>query len=84
MAFLGIYMDGCSFENDWNAYSCGNSVNYKMVSIESMDWDFETRRLSPVAIVAKNTIDLINGPQVNKHISIKADRNSPIHIYLTI
>ncbi len=43
---------------------CPNNVDYRMLIIESMDSDTETRRLSPVAVMSDNGyIDLINGPQ---------------------
>lgn len=43
---------------------CLNATNYRMLIIESMDKDTETRRLSPVAVLSDNGyIDLINGPQ---------------------
>ena len=42
-------------------------MTYKMMAIESLDWDTLTRRLSPVvvrqAVAGKKYIDLINGPQ---------------------
>ena len=45
-------------------YLCPNTTNYRMLIIESMDSDTETRRLSPVAVMSDNGyIDLINGPQ---------------------
>lgn len=43
---------------------CPNTTDYRMLIIESMDSDTETRRLSPVAIMSDNGfIDLINGLQ---------------------
>ncbi len=45
-------------------YICSNTSDYRMLIIESMDSDTETRRLSPVAVMSDNGyIDLINGPQ---------------------
>ena len=45
-------------------YLCRNVTDYRMLIIESMDSDTETRRLSPVAVMSDNGyIDLINGPQ---------------------
>lgn len=60
----GIYRGAsdCQFKSDWNAYLCSN-VKYKMLIIESLDEDTETRRLSPVAVATSGYIDLINGPQ---------------------
>ena len=51
----------CSFDEDWGAYFC-EGITYKMLIIESMDNDTETRRLSPVAVATDSYIDLINGP----------------------
>ena len=62
---LGIVRDPnfCDYQPSWQAYFCKNMV-YKMLIIESMDNDTETRRLSPVAIFSDNKyLDLINGPQ---------------------
>ncbi|KAK7468036.1 hypothetical protein BaRGS_00036740, partial [Batillaria attramentaria] len=60
----GIYgYDNCTWQSDWNAYQCDDSNKYAMLVIESMDVDTETRRLSPVAVIAGGYIDLINGPQ---------------------
>jgi hypothetical protein len=53
----------CSYKSDWEAYECHGLV-HKMMIIESMDDDTETRRLSPVAVFSDNNlyVDLINGP----------------------
>lgn len=54
----------CAYKSDWQAYQCQASLVYKMLVIESMDNDTETRRISPVAIISDNGyLDLINGPQ---------------------
>ena len=63
--YRGIVRDeqNCTYVSDWQAYKCFGIV-YKMLVIESMDNDTETRRLSPVAILSDNKyLDLINGPQ---------------------
>jgi hypothetical protein len=53
----------CKYVNEWQGYECIN-IDYKMLMIESMDPDSETRRISPVAILSdKKYLDLINGPQ---------------------
>ncbi|XP_069115226.1 fibrocystin-L-like [Argopecten irradians] len=52
----------CELNSVWQAYECHN-LNYKMLIIESMDADTETRRVSPVAILGDGYLDLINGPQ---------------------
>ncbi|CAF0756351.1 unnamed protein product [Brachionus calyciflorus] len=55
--------DKCVYRTTWQAYECQN-IEHKMLLIESMDPDTETRRISPVAIVSDNKyLDLINGPQ---------------------
>jgi hypothetical protein len=54
----------CNYQPLWEMYLCTNKTDYRMLIIESMDSDTETRRLSPVAIFSDNGyIDLINGPQ---------------------
>jgi len=54
----------CTYQPSWQMYLCTNTTDYRMLIIESMDSDTETRRLSPVAIMSDNGyIDLINGPQ---------------------
>jgi len=55
-------VDQCHFHSDWNMYKC-RGMNYKMLIIESLDADSETRRLSPIALASNGYIDLINGPQ---------------------
>ena len=60
----GIFGHGdCLFVDKWNAYKCDDSVHYAMLSIESMDHDTETRRISPVAIYSGGYVDLLNGPK---------------------
>jgi hypothetical protein len=54
----------CTYQQSWQMYLCTNTIDYRMLIIESMDSDTETRRLSPVAIMSDNGyIDLINGPE---------------------
>ena len=52
----------CVYVDAWNAYKC-ESINYKMLIMESLDADTERRRLSPIAIASEGYIDLVNGPQ---------------------
>lgn len=63
--YRGIVRDevNCLYMNDWVAWHC-NNMSMKILVIESMDSDTETRRLSPVAIISDQNmyIDLINGP----------------------
>ena len=63
--YPGIVRDQqlCTYRSAWQGYEC-HGLDYRMLIIESMDNDTETRRLSPVAIVSDNGyLDLINGPQ---------------------
>ncbi len=54
----------CLYQPLYQMYLCRNDSDYRMLIIESMDPDTETRRLSPVAVMSDNGyIDLINGPQ---------------------
>ena len=63
--YRGIVRDEnlCEYVDDWTAWHC-NNMTMKILVIESMDRDTETRRLSPVAIFSDDSkyIDLINGP----------------------
>lgn len=52
----------CTWHSDWFAYKC-SSIDYRMLVIESLDEDTETRRLSPVALIANGYVNLLNGPQ---------------------
>ena len=66
--YRGIIRDenNCVYKDSWQAYEC-HGLDMKMLIIESMDSDTETRRLSPVAIFSDDNkyVDLINGPQGN-------------------
>ena len=60
------YSVNCEWRERWNAYSC-HSLDHRMLVIESMDADSETRRLSPLALDGGDTglgpyTDLLNGP----------------------
>ncbi|CAL1525941.1 unnamed protein product, partial [Lymnaea stagnalis] len=61
----GIYKtDNCTWVVDWHAFECADFYQWRLLAIESMDADTETRRLSPVAIYSpEGYVDLINGPQ---------------------
>ena len=62
--FAGVIRNSnCTYRSSWQAYECGEDLNYEMLIIESMDPDTETRRLSPVAVLGDGYVDLINGPQ---------------------
>ncbi|XP_041664378.1 fibrocystin-L-like [Cheilinus undulatus] len=58
----GIIRENCTYMNSWQSYKCFE-LNYRMLVIESLDSDTETRRLSPVAVLGNGYVDLINGPQ---------------------
>ncbi|KAL3886657.1 hypothetical protein ACJMK2_026637 [Sinanodonta woodiana] len=60
-----IRNENCTLSTSWQAWLC-QGLDYLVLTIESMDDDTETRRLSPVAVLAhygNGYIDLINGPQ---------------------
>ncbi|CAF4061170.1 unnamed protein product [Rotaria sp. Silwood2] len=55
--------NSCILHSSWGMYQCNYVSDHRMLIIESMDSDTETRRISPVAIMSNNGyIDLINGP----------------------
>uniref|UniRef100_A0AAX7VHS5 Polycystic kidney and hepatic disease 1 (autosomal recessive)-like 1 n=1 Tax=Astatotilapia calliptera TaxID=8154 RepID=A0AAX7VHS5_ASTCA len=58
----GVIRRTCTYMSSWQSYKCFG-LNYRMLVIESLDADTETRRLSPVAVVGDGYVDLINGPQ---------------------
>ncbi|XP_072177767.1 fibrocystin-L-like [Diadema setosum] len=59
---IGQDTDNCQWRGAWNAYEC-HGYDHRMMLIESMDADTETRRVSPIALLADGQVDLINGPQ---------------------
>lgn len=56
----GVIRDNCTYMPPWQSYKCFG-LNYRMLVIESLDSDTETRRLSPVAVLGDGFVDLING-----------------------
>ena len=56
----GVIRENCTYMPAWQSYKCFG-LNYRLLAIESMDADTETRRLSPVAILGDGFVDLING-----------------------
>ncbi|XP_068603731.1 PKHD1 like 1, tandem duplicate 1 [Brachionichthys hirsutus] len=60
--YKGVIRKNCTYVTAWQAYKCFG-LNYRMLVIESLDSDTETRRLSPVAVHGEGFVDLINGPQ---------------------
>ncbi|GFN92112.1 fibrocystin-l [Plakobranchus ocellatus] len=61
----GIFKtDNCTWNSNWRGFDCQDFYDWRLLTIESMDGDTETRRLSPVAVFnPEGYIDLINGPQ---------------------
>ena len=59
-ALPGVIRENCIYMPAWQSYKCFG-LNYRLLAIESMDADTETRRLSPVAILGGGFVDLING-----------------------
>ncbi|CAK8682970.1 unnamed protein product [Clavelina lepadiformis] len=54
----------CTVNPTWQAYRCPRErFDHRMLVIESLDPDTETRRLSPLALLSERYIDLFNGPQ---------------------
>ena len=53
----------CTYVADWEGWNC-NNMTMKVLVIESMDSDTESRRISPVAIFSddRKYVDLMNGP----------------------
>lgn len=76
----GVIRDStCMFMSTWQAYKCFG-MNYRMLVIESLDSDTETRRLSPVAVLGDGYVDLLNGKHmsasvVTKYIHIMMNRS---------
>ncbi|XP_060949378.1 PKHD1 like 1, tandem duplicate 1 [Limanda limanda] len=58
----GVIRKDCEYMSTWQSYKC-SGLNYRMLAIESLDADTETRRLSPVAVLGDGYLDLLNGPQ---------------------
>ncbi|XP_076865903.1 fibrocystin-L-like isoform X2 [Brachyhypopomus gauderio] len=58
----GIIRKNCIYISTWQAYKCLD-LDYRMLVIESLDVDTESRRLSPVAVLGDGYLDLLNGPQ---------------------
>uniref|UniRef100_A0A3Q3X6F5 Uncharacterized protein n=1 Tax=Mola mola TaxID=94237 RepID=A0A3Q3X6F5_MOLML len=54
-----VIRKNCTYMSSWQCYKCFE-LNYRMLVIESLDADTETRRLSPVAIFQEDFVDLIN------------------------
>lgn len=59
-SLAGVIRSNCTYMRSWQAYKCFD-LNYRMLVIESLDADTETRRLSPVAVLGDGFVDLING-----------------------
>lgn len=61
----GVIRKNCTYMNTWQSYKCFQ-LTYRMLVIESLDADTETRRLSPVAVLGDGFVDLINGRSRSK------------------
>lgn len=53
----------CVTQEYWQAHKC-TGYHHGILVIESLDKDTETRRLSPVALLADGYVDLNNGIEV--------------------
>ncbi|CAK8682961.1 unnamed protein product [Clavelina lepadiformis] len=67
----------CAYNGDWQAYNCqsdgeNRTLDYRMLVIESLDSDTETRRLSPLAMLSNRYIDLNNGLRISTFYTIVA------------
>jgi len=47
--------DGCELDTSWQAYRCRSTLNYRMLVVESMDPDTETRSLAPMNVLTTGT-----------------------------
>ena len=59
---VGSASTSCDWNSDWNAFKCTN-FDYEMFIIESLDEDYMTRRLSPVALRGEGYLTLFSGPR---------------------
>jgi hypothetical protein len=61
----GIVRTGCTEKTEWNAHSCPSTaaLAHRMLVIESMDGDHETRSIVPLALAQNKVVDLMNGGQ---------------------
>ena len=58
----GIPREGCTLNENWDAWACQTETSYRRIVIESMDLDHEIRRISPVALSSDDGYtDLLNG-----------------------
>ncbi|XP_053372850.1 fibrocystin-L-like [Mercenaria mercenaria] len=55
--------DNCIYQTTWQAYECFSGLNYKFISIQSVDQDAGYRQVSPVAMLSDGYLDLIDVPQ---------------------
>lgn len=61
----------CMYMRTWQGYKCTGLLDYRMLVIESLDADTETRRLSPVAVLGDGFVDLINGRRFSPEVVTK-------------
>jgi hypothetical protein len=56
--------NSCSLQPTWGMYICQENSDYRMLIIESMDEEGDTRRLSPIVLVSSSGyVNIINGPR---------------------
>ncbi|XP_053372849.1 fibrocystin-L-like [Mercenaria mercenaria] len=58
-----IRNDNCIQQKTWQAYECFSDLNYKFISLKSIDQDSGYRQISPVAMISDGFLDLIDVPQ---------------------
>lgn len=65
----GVFRDGCTDRNSkWQGYFCGgNDWQYRVLIIESLDNDTETRTGAPLTVLGwtvdgAGVVDLVSGP----------------------
>jgi len=63
IAQYGIVRPGCTLHTEWNAWRCTQDPSHlhRMLIIESMDGDSDTRLIVPVALSHNGTTDLLGG-----------------------
>ena len=61
----GIVRTGCELNTEWNAHSCPSSsgLGHRMLVVESLDGDHETRSIVPLTLAHDKTVDVMNSGQ---------------------
>lgn len=68
----GVIRKECEYMRTWQGYKC-TGLDYRMLVIESLDADTETRRLSPVSVLGNGFVDLINGRRFSPELMNRID-----------